>query len=339
MTKKIYEWTSCYTGDEAVHVTNDIDIIEQDIANYSYKILDILLFDRTTRRNIIWACDDYSHMGELYGARKQITSDLIIGNNTRLIQPRTAKTQSNQLSRTRNKAEVFTPSWICNAQNNLIDEAWFDRKNVFNIPGGTSWRSTIVPIFFPEQKNRTWQKYVDANRMEISCGEAPYLVSRYDTATGDAIPLSERIGLLDRKLRVVNENIDNEADWLKWTKRAFQSIYAYEFQGDNLLLARENLLYTFIDNMRFKLHREPTVRELKTIATILSWNLWQMDGMTYTIPYGEAGEMANQLSIFDNSNLDGQVDLKDEAFSKLCKIKDWRSKVILEYKSLVKEAK
>ena len=29
-------------------------------------------------------------------------------------------------------AEVFTPSWICNAQNNLIDNAWFERKDVFN---------------------------------------------------------------------------------------------------------------------------------------------------------------------------------------------------------------
>jgi hypothetical protein len=29
-------------------------------------------------------------------------------------------------------AEVFTPSWICNAQNNLIDNTWFGRDNVFN---------------------------------------------------------------------------------------------------------------------------------------------------------------------------------------------------------------
>ena len=318
---------------------NNIDVIEQDIADYSYPLLNILLFDRTTERNIIWASEDYSYIGEFYGAKKQILPDLIIGSNTRLIQPRTAKTQSSQLSRTRDKAEVFTPSWICNAQNNMIDEAWFERKNVFNKPKGSSWTTTSHPIVFPEKKNRSWQKYVDANRMEISCGEAPYLVSRYDTATGNIIALHDRIGLLDRKLRIVNENMDDEAEWFKWTKRAFQSIYAYEFQGDNLLLARENLLYTFIDNIHFKLHREPTIYELETIATIISWNLWQMDGMTYTIPYGKIKEMTNQLSLFDLGYLDSSVKQQDEAFFKPCKIKDWRSKVILEYRSLVKEAK
>ncbi len=318
---------------------NGIDVIEQDIADYSYPLLDILLFDRTTGNNIIWASDDYAYMGELYESRKPIMPGLIIGSNTKLIQPRTAKTQSNQISRTRDKAEVFTPSWICNAQNNLVDEAWFGRTDVFNASDETSWKTRKEPIAFPDNKSRTWRKYVDANRMEISCGEAPYLVSRYDASTGKMIPLQERIGLLDRKLRIVNENTEDEAEWLKWTIRAYQSIYAYEFQGDNLLLARENLLYTYIDNIRFKLHREPTLRELKAIATIISWNVWQMDGMTCTIPYGEVREDPNQLTLFDVGYLDGQYEPQDEVLSKLCRIKDWRSKIILDYKSLLKEVR
>jgi hypothetical protein len=174
-------------------------------------------------------------------------------------------------------------------RNNLIDEPGLQKERV-HVPDGVVWRTTADPIVFPDQKDRTWQKYIDSNRMEISCGEAPYLVSRYDAATGSLIPLQDRIGLLDRKLRIVNENAVDETEWFKWTKRAFQSIYAYEFQGDNLLLARENMLYAFIDNISFKLQREPTLHELKTIATIISWNLWQMDGMTYTIPYGKARE-------------------------------------------------
>lgn len=28
----------------------------------------------------------------------------------------------------RDKAEVFTPSWVCNAQNNLVDNQWFGKK-------------------------------------------------------------------------------------------------------------------------------------------------------------------------------------------------------------------
>ena len=45
---------------------------------------------------------------------------------------------------------------------------------------------------------------------------SPYLVSRYDTTTGEQIPIEKRIGLLERKLRIINENIDNSTEWLKW---------------------------------------------------------------------------------------------------------------------------
>lgn len=36
------------------------------------------------------------------------------------------------------------------------------------------------------------------------------MVSRYDTVTGETISISQRIGLLDRKLRVVSENTETE---------------------------------------------------------------------------------------------------------------------------------
>lgn len=94
---------------------------------------------------------------------------------------------------------------------------------------------------------KTWRDYVDAKRLEITCGEAPYLVSRYDTTTGDLIPVYERIGLFDRKMRIVNENCSTDEEWLKWSRRAVQSVFGYEFQGDSVLIARENLLYDYID--------------------------------------------------------------------------------------------
>jgi hypothetical protein len=46
--------------------------------------------------------------------------------------PRVHKDKLLQLSRSKEMAEVFTPSWICNAQNNLVDNSWFGRDNVFN---------------------------------------------------------------------------------------------------------------------------------------------------------------------------------------------------------------
>jgi hypothetical protein len=217
----------------------------KDIEEYDQSLLDILLKDRTTNQNIIWATNDYSKFGDMYKAECEIKAHLITNPKKKLIQPRATKSYKKKSVRTREKAEVFTPSWICNEQNNLIDEQWFGRKDVFNIQKNKSWEVINEKIIFPNEKGRTWKNYVDARRMEISCGEAPYLVSRYDTVTGKKIELQSRIGLLDRKMRVVNENVDNEDEWIKWAERAFQSIYGYEYQGDNLLLARENLLYTY----------------------------------------------------------------------------------------------
>ena len=37
-----------------------LDVIEEDIAQYSRELLDILLKDRTTNENIIWATSDRS---------------------------------------------------------------------------------------------------------------------------------------------------------------------------------------------------------------------------------------------------------------------------------------
>ena len=311
-----------------------LDVLEDDLAQYSRELLDILLKDRTTNQNILWATSDYSSLGGLYGATEQIYADLITGPNSKLIRPRVAKAHEQKSSRTRDKAEVFTPSWICNAQNNLIDEQWFGRPNVFNTQHDSSWTATTQKIEFPEDKQRTWKAYVDARRIEVSCGEAPYLVSRYDTVSGSPIELASRIGLLDRKMRVVTENAADEKEWLKWTYRAFESIYGFEFQGDNLLLARENLLYTFVDNIRSALKRSPTLDELRKIATILSWNLWQMDGLTYGPPLCDIQEEMSQLSLFDCLETDPAI-IQRPAQSR-CKIKDWRSKVIVEYYSLVK---
>ena len=254
--------------------------IDIDEGKWSKKILEILLIDRTTNRNIIWGTDDYENLGKDYYSHFPILLHLITGENSNIIQPRVWKTREKQGNRKKEKAEVFTPSWICNVQNNLVDNAWFGRKNIFNIEKEKSWEVMENKINFPKKKNKTWQKYVDENRLEITCGEAPYLVSRYDTVSGKPIELNERIGILDRKMRIVNENTNNEKEWLKWSERAFQSTYGFEFQGDSLLIARENILASYCDYIEYKLQREPTEFELLKIAKIISWNLWQMDGLT-----------------------------------------------------------
>lgn len=302
-----------------------IDILEDDILHNWKNVLSILLKDRTTNKNIIWATNDYCIYGMTYKAENEIKLKQITGKNTNIIQPRIKKNKENQFNRMKEKAEVFTPSWICNKQNNLIDEKWFNKPNQFNIEDGEKWITNTAKIEF--DKKGKWKDYILNLRMEIACGEAPYIVSRYDTVTGKIIPVEDRIGLLDRKLRVINENVDDEAKWIKWVKKAYKSIYAFEYQGDNLLLARENLLYTFIENYWYKFYKIPLEKDIKRIAQIISWNVWQMDGIKYIVPFCDKDTLYKQMSFFINIPFNVNY----------CKIKDWtKSKNnVIEYRDLI----
>lgn len=283
------------------NIDERVDVKENMIVALDKRVLNILLKDKTTRQNIIWATDDYAHMGEGYTFNQQITIKLITGPNGNVIRPRIEKTQDEQVSRVKNKAEVFTPSWVCNRQNNLVDNDWFGYDGAFNTETENGWLATTEKIIFPEGK--TWQSYVVAKRLEISCGEAPYLVSRYDTVTGQPISVEDRIGLLDRKLRVVCENCDSEPEWVKWATKAYQSIYGYEWQGDNVLLARENLLYTFIDYYFYKFSHYPIIEYLMNIANIIAWNIWQMDGIRGVVPNTcHSVEVPSQMTLFGDED-------------------------------------
>ncbi len=301
--------------------TEKIDIKEEDIALLNKgKVLNELLTDHTRRQivraekgheddeaYIIWATNDYFKDFEAkegddelgiakddFKFEKPILPKLILKERRDLIMPRVLKDRMRQVARSKDKAEVFTPSWVCNAQNNLIDEAWFNRKDVFNTEHVTedgihTWKPTEGQISF-EGTGKTWEDYVRDTRMEITCGEAPYLVSRYDTTTGEEIALDRRIGLLDRKMRVVNENVKTLSDWKKWAKIAYHNIYGFEWQGDNLLLAREALFYSLLDyyediqkRLGMKPKKLPTAT-MQSFAYIISWNVWQMDGLKFVIP-------------------------------------------------------
>jgi hypothetical protein len=307
-----------------------IDINEEKLEKRDPKLLEILLKDNTTKQNIKWATNNYLRYGFGYAPECEIKTKLITGHNKNIIQPRVCKPLHEQYTRTKEKAEVFTPSWVCNEQNNLIDDSWFNKKNVFNYTNKNGWVTNSDKVIFLNESDL--EKYIDSKRIEVSCGEAPYLVSRYDTVTGAFIPVSDRIGLLDRKLRVINENINDKEEWFRWVTRAFQSVYGYEYQGDNVLLARENLLYTFVDNMTFKFNCEPSTDQLKSIANIISWNIWQMDGVTLTAPFSESKTSNEQLSFFE-------LDAKNEkSIPVYCLVYDWDLNQIVEFQKILKES-
>jgi hypothetical protein len=239
--------------------TPTIDIREDYLLKKD-DLLNILLQDKTTGNNILWATDSYDSNGNLFAPTANITTDLITGALGSLIQPRALKSKTEQLYRTRDKAEVFTPLSIVKQMNDACDTQKITKNN--------------------------WQSYVALLKLEITCGEAPFIVSRYDPVSDkqELLQLNKRVGFLDNKMSVVSKYCNSQEEWLKWTKIAFQSSYGYEWQGDSLLIARENLLYTFIDYYQDKFKETPSTELQKEIAEIIVWNVFQMDGLKYVIP-------------------------------------------------------
>ncbi|WP_255201212.1 restriction endonuclease [Ligilactobacillus murinus] len=244
------------------------------------EILDILLIDRTTsttrtKKNIIWANENYIQHGfKYYSAKSQMKPNLITGERGQLIKPRALKSRELQKERTKSKAEVFTPTWVVKKQNDEVDK---------------------------DYQNDNLETYVKRTWIEITCGEAPYMTTRYDMETGDIIPFEERVGFVDRKLKRINSEVEDKAEWQRLVEEAFKSSYGFEWSGDSLLLARENLLYTYRDYYYAKWSEEPLYGLFEDIAEIISYNVFQMDGLKYIIPLSEKKEkiIYQQLSLFD----------------------------------------
>ncbi|MDD7044927.1 MAG: restriction endonuclease subunit M [Anaerococcus sp.] len=299
-----------------------------DFNSYAVRIcLKRLLKDKSSKKNIIWATNTYRQFAPAFDDKKEISENLFTTGF--VLEPRTSKSDQDQLERTKKKAEVFTPSWIVNQMNNLCDEEWFGRKNVFNIEKGKTWEVVEEKINFPE--NKSWQDYIDSTRLELTCGEAPFLVSRYDVSTGEMlVPTIIRMGILDRKLRIVNENTETKEDWIRRAIRAVKSCYGYEYQGDNLLLARINILLSFVEYFEERRDERVDKNILLKLANIISWNIWQMDGLTDTSPLGAPAEDSNQLSLLDLEELGGIVEDKEKEPIP-SRIYDWRSNRSLRF--------
>ena len=146
------------------------------------------------------------------------------------IKPRAQKDDAEKISRTRSVAEVFTPSDLVKFMVDAIDD-----------------------------------RQIDSRYIEIACGEAPFVTSRYDAETGENIPPERRAGILDRKLRAAKNF--HEA------KRAVQSVYGYELQGDSLIIARANVLLSFAEAIK-----NFSDSDLAEVAEIVAANFFQFDG-------------------------------------------------------------
>lgn len=345
---------------EPIHDRSTESFIEAFAHQYPPFVLETLLCDRTTGRNIIWAGNEYETLGDGYMGDDEITVEKITGPNVNVIRPRIAKAVEQQSLRTKSRAEVFSPAWLCNQMNNDLDEVWFGRRDVFNTEavaddGAKTWSAMAEPVTFPRSKGRGWHAYVEAPRLEITCGEAPFVCSRYDAVTGDELPVSERVGFLDRKLRVVTEKTKTRKEWVRRALDALRATYGFEYQGDNLLIARINVLETFAEHLRNHWGLDPQQDELEQAAWIVSWNFWQMNGFTDAVPTNKMGaEVESTLGTFEEPEPEpiqpSLFDLFDDMFTgeateetkekepketiPLCVIYDWQNGEPFEFATL-----
>ena len=300
--------------------------IQDDILRlHAIGLLDRLLADKATRGNILWATDAYAQLGEWYSPGNEIRPLRITGDNSDLIKTRARRAMEQRTERTRQHAEVFTPLWVVKKMNDFADEQWFGRKD------GIYKYTDEGKIYFSTKKH--WKLYVDARRLEITCGEAPFLATRYDVESGEAIPVEDRIGLLDRKLRAVSENVQDAEEWKRWALRAVQAIYGYELQGDNLLIARVNILCTVEEHLFHRWRQKADRPWLEKLCNVIAWNLWQMDGIHGCVPVPPA-PTEEQLSLFppveEQANLFGEIEKRDIP----CRLFDWRGDRSIRYTTL-----
>lgn len=311
-------------------------------------VFNTLLKDRTTGKNIIWGANDYEPLGKGYGFFDPIEADKVTDEGLgRIIVPRSVKSRKVQKERAKKRAEVFTPSWICNDMCNLIDDDWFEKKGTFNTAymedGVHKWTINKNKVTYP--KGKDWKGYVKEERLEITCGEAPFMVSRYDTTTGKGLEIKSRIGFLDRKLRIVDENTGSEEEWKEWALNALKATYGYEWQGDNLLLARENVLFTMLDYYHDKFRKYLDVRYLRECAVVISWNFWQMDGLKCVVPMSCHDEEITETGDLFSGEVKKKTKPCEGCKKKdvhkhngiYCNIMDWGEGHAIRFTSLMKE--
>lgn len=280
------------------------DMIELNRAGLLKKLLE----DKTTKGQILWGTDAYRERGPAFEREREMDTSLLLYENAGLLKTRARKAFEQQSERTRQHGEVFTPRWICDVMIDHLDKEWFGVKEIDFL--------SSMDVLFVKKK---WKKYVDSKRLEITCGEGPFLVQRYDVSTGNIIPVPERKGILDRKLQVVSQYAETEEEWKIWAKRAYEATYGYEFQGDNLLISRVNFMMTYREFYQKRWQKEPELSEWEKIENIITWNLWQMDGLTGEIPYARMDPLGPDLfQLADPA-------FKEEDIHPACRIYDWRN--------------
>lgn len=208
------------------------------------------------------------------------TTDSKFNINPYIVIPRYMKTSVDQKNRTKDKSEVFTPISVVKKMN----------------------------VSFDIDCNDGYLGYIDKKVIEATCGEAPFLTTRYDVATGQQIPCGERVGLLDRKLQRIPSGID-KSEWTALATRSLKATYGYEWQEDSIYLSRKNLLLDVIEYYTNRFGEYPERDVIEEWATIISYNIFRMDGVTLCIPETNIKSKVMNWDTNEIENFDGSRDI------------------------------
>ena len=134
----------------------NIDIKENYIYQLDSNLLAILLLDKSSGKNIIWATDNYSDRGLGYQSGDEIMIDSITHRNGSVIKPRTTKSKKEQAIRVRDKAEVLPHPGYATAKIILLT-AYGLAERKFSIPKADrhGLRQKTGSLFLKERHGRT----------------------------------------------------------------------------------------------------------------------------------------------------------------------------------------
>lgn len=265
-----------------------------------------LLIDRTmtatsgSRRGLVFGTGRYAGFDSGYATADALTQAKVTGEASAVLALRPDP----------------IPAWAVNAAMNRLDRAFFGR-DAFDAESADhrDWTPT-GRVIRHRGEGFDWKDYVTRKVLDASCGAAEMLATAWDT--GASVPVGRRVGALDRKLRLVCERSHSRREWEAWVRRAYRSTYAYDADGILVLTARTNLVADYVDHYRLKWESDPPAKSLSSIAAIVSWNVWQMDGATCRVPCPSG---ARQGSLFGVATGDGA----DAAGGVECLVMDWEA--------------
>lgn len=103
----------------------NVELTKTELEKKYPGILGFLSIDRTSSKNIIWTTSNYSRFGKGFMSTDHIPLKYLINHSRQIVKPRILKSKIEQKKKSKDTAEVFTPAWVCNLQNNIINKERF----------------------------------------------------------------------------------------------------------------------------------------------------------------------------------------------------------------------